>query len=125
MHYINVVWKEKVIIIGQSSQTRLMSPEMLLTVSLKATLWFDHETIYVLTNHGTGLDRRCKVCHRDTFGKVLDVSSEWMVKRQELSVFVERRVLATLRQPIELKVFLAYWAWALPLDTPAAKYPIR
>jgi hypothetical protein len=58
-----------------------MGPEMLLTISLKVTLWFDHETIYVPTNLGAGLNRRCKLCHCDTFGKVLTVQSEWMVKR--------------------------------------------
>jgi hypothetical protein len=54
---------------------------MLLTVSLKATLWFDHKTIYIPTNFGAGHDRRCKLCHGDTFGKILAIQSEWMVKR--------------------------------------------
>ena len=48
-----------------------------------------------------------------------------MVKREELSMFVERRILATLRQPNELQSCLAYWAWVLPVNTPAAEYPIH
>jgi hypothetical protein len=48
-----------------------------------------------------------------------------MVKREELSMLVERRKLATLLQPNELQCCLAYWAWELPMDTPGAEYPIR
>ena len=51
-------------------------------------------------------------------------SSEWMVKREELSMFVEQRILATLRQPNEHQRHLAYWAWELPVNTPATEYPI-
>jgi hypothetical protein len=47
-----------------------------------------------------------------------------MVKREELSMFVERRILLTVLQPNEHQSRLAYWARELPMDTPAAKYPI-
>ena len=39
---------------------------------------------------------------RYTFRKVLDVSSECMLNREELSMLVEQRILATLLQPNEL-----------------------
>jgi hypothetical protein len=47
-----------------------------------------------------------------------------MIKREKLSMFVERRILATLMQPNELQSCLAYWAWELLVNTPAAKYAI-
>ena len=47
-----------------------------------------------------------------------------MVKREELSMFVEQRILATLRQPNEQQRRLAYWAWELPVNTPAAENPL-
>jgi hypothetical protein len=47
-----------------------------------------------------------------------------MVKREELSMFVERRILATLPQPNELQSCLAYWAWELPMNTLAVEYLI-
>jgi hypothetical protein len=56
----------------------------------------------------------------DTFRKVLDVLSEWMVKREELTMFVERRILVTLLQPNEPQMLLVYWAWELPINTPGA-----
>jgi hypothetical protein len=103
-----------------------MSPYMLLTISHKTTfLVIDLESIYLSTNHGTDQHMWCRVCNYGTFGKVLDVSSECMVKREELSMFVERRKLATLPQPKELQCCLAYWAWELPVNTLAAEYPIR
>jgi hypothetical protein len=48
-----------------------------------------------------------------------------MVKRKELSMFVERRILVTLPQPNELQSCLAYWTWKLPVNIPATEYPIR
>jgi hypothetical protein len=48
-----------------------------------------------------------------------------MVKREELSMLVERQKLATLLQPNELQSCLAYRAWELPVDTPGAEYPIH
>jgi hypothetical protein len=48
-----------------------------------------------------------------------------MVKREELSMFVKRRILTTLLQPNELQSCLAYWAWELSMNTPGAEYPIR
>jgi hypothetical protein len=48
-----------------------------------------------------------------------------MVNREELSMFVEPRILATLLQPNEHQSYLAYWARELPVNTPAAEYPIR
>jgi hypothetical protein len=47
-----------------------------------------------------------------------------MLKREELSMFIERRILATLLQPNEQQSCLAYWAWELPVNTPGAEYPI-
>jgi hypothetical protein len=46
-------------------------------------------------------------------------------KREELSMFVERTILATLLQPNELQSCLAYWAWELPVNIPGTEYPIR
>jgi hypothetical protein len=43
------------------------------------------------TSHNMGL----RVCHYNTFGKVLDVFSKWVVKGEELSMLAERRKLAT------------------------------
>jgi hypothetical protein len=97
---------------------------MVLAISHKATFWIDHEIIYLLTDHGSTLHRRCKICHHDTFSEVLLVSSECMVMREELPMFVERRILATLLQPNEPKTFLVYWAWEPPVNIPGAEYPI-
>jgi hypothetical protein len=47
-----------------------------------------------------------------------------MVKREALSIFVERRILATLPQPNELQSYLAYWTWEPPVNIPAVEYPI-
>jgi hypothetical protein len=66
----------------------------------------------------------CRVCHFDTFRKVLDVLSEWMVKREELAMSAKRRIFATLLQPNEPHTFLTYWAWELPKNTPGTEYPI-
>ena len=45
-----------------------------------------------------------------------------MVNREELSVLVERRILATYRQPDEPHSCLAYWARELPVHTLATEY---
>src|SRR6185369_5318591 len=68
---------------------------------------------------------RGKVQHFNTFREVLLIASEWMVKREELSMFVERRIFSTLSQPYEHQSCLAYWARELSVNTPAAEYPIR
>jgi hypothetical protein len=43
-----------------------------------------------------------------------------MVKREELPMFVESNILATLLQPNEPKTILAYRTWELPVNTPCA-----
>jgi hypothetical protein len=48
-----------------------------------------------------------------------------MVLRQELMMFVKRRVLATLLQPGEHHRILAYWARELPVNTSPTEYAIR
>ena len=98
----------------------LCEGHMLLTISHKTTFFIGHESIYLSMNLGTSLQVRSRVRHFDTFRKALDIFSEWMVKREELTMFVERRILATLLQPYEPHNFLAYWAWELPLNTPDA-----
>jgi hypothetical protein len=62
---------------------------MLLTISHKTTILVGHESIYLSMNLGTSPQVWFRVCHFDTFRKALDVSSEWMVKREELMMFVE------------------------------------
>jgi hypothetical protein len=111
------VAEKKVIEIGEPGQAGLMSPH----ISLKTTSFDGHESIYLSMNLGTTLDVRFRVSHCDTFHKVLDVLSEWMVRREELTMLVERRILATLLQPNEPHCFLAYWAWELPVNTPGAE----
>ena len=117
------MWKAKVIKIGKPLQSWLMSPHMFHTIAHKAIfvwiiflwinilsftlLWIiflrrDHESIYMSMNLATSHLLRCRVGHRDTFHEVLGVFSEWMVKREELPMLVERRELATLLQPNEL-----------------------
>jgi hypothetical protein len=44
---------------------------------------------------------------------------KWMVSREELSMFVERRILTPFPQPNELQRCLTYWAWELSVSTPA------
>jgi hypothetical protein len=112
------MWKEKFIKIGKPLQSRLMSPNMFHTIAHKVIflwiiflsftlLWIiflrlDHESIYLSMNLGTSHLLRFRVGHRDTFHEVCGVFSECMVKREELSMLVERRELATLLQPNEL-----------------------
>jgi hypothetical protein len=73
---------------------------MVLAVSHEATTcFFLYESIYPSMNLGTGHHLRCRLCHYDTFHKVHGVLHEWMVGREELTMFVERRILATLLEP--------------------------
>jgi hypothetical protein len=73
---------------------------MFLTIPRKTIVSFiELESIYLSMNLSTGQHPGWRVCHHDTFGEVLGVLSERMVKRQELSMLVERRILATLLQP--------------------------
>jgi hypothetical protein len=75
---------------------------MFLTIPRKTTVSFiELESIYLSMNLSTGHHPWWRICHHDTFDEVLDVLSERMVKRQELSMSVERRILATLLQPDE------------------------
>jgi hypothetical protein len=84
---------------------------MFLTISCKTTFFFiPLESIYLSMNLGTGHHLQWRIYHYDTFHEVLDVLSERMVKREELSMFVERRILATHLQPDEPQSCLAYWA---------------
>jgi hypothetical protein len=62
---------------------------MFLTISHKTTSFDGHKSIYLSMNLGTTLDVWFWVSHYDTFRKVLDVLSEWMVKREELTMLVE------------------------------------
>jgi hypothetical protein len=48
-----------------------------------------------------------------------------MVLRQELTMFVKQRVLATLIQPGEHHRFHTYWARELPMNTLPIEYAIR
>jgi hypothetical protein len=57
----------------------------------------------------------------NTFREVLFISSQFMVLGQELMMFVERRILATLGQPGEHHICLACWARELPMNTPRAE----
>jgi hypothetical protein len=98
---------------------------MLLTISHKTTFLIDHESIYLFMNHSTSHHMGLRVYHYDTFGKVLNVSSKWVVKGEELSMLVERRKLATFLQPNESQTFLTYWAWELPMNTPDVEYLVR
>jgi hypothetical protein len=91
------MWEKEVIKIGEPRQLRLMSAHVFLTIPHKTTIFLiGHKSIYLSINLGTSHHLRWRVFHYDTFHKVLDVLSEWMVKREELTMFVERRILATL-----------------------------
>jgi hypothetical protein len=99
-----------------------MSPLVFLTISNKTTfLFIIFESLYLSMDLGTGHYLRCRVGDLNPFPKVLDVSSEWMVKREELTMLVKRRKLATPLQPSEPHSCLAYWAWELPVNTPRAE----
>jgi hypothetical protein len=47
-----------------------------------------------------------------------------MVEREELTMFVERRILATLLEPNKPQLILANWTWVFSVNTPTAEYPI-
>ena len=68
---------------------------------------------------------RGRVQNFDTFREVLFIASEWMVKREELSMFIERIIFSTLPQPYEHQSCLAYWVRELSVNTSAAEYPIH
>jgi hypothetical protein len=68
-------------------------------------------------NLGTSDHLWCRVYHYDIFSKVLDVLSKWMLRREELTMFVEGRILATLLQQNEPHALLAYWAGKLAMNT--------
>jgi hypothetical protein len=91
------MWEKEVIKIGEPRQARLMSPHVFLTIPHKTTtFWIGHESICMSMNLSTSDHLRCRDCYYDTFSKVLDVLSEWMLKRKELMMFVEGQILATL-----------------------------
>jgi hypothetical protein len=56
-----------------------------------------------------------------TLDKERDCGSECMVRREKSSIFIERRIFATLLQPNEPKSFLANWACELTVNTPGAE----
>jgi len=67
-----------------------MSPHMLHTITHKTTSFGGHKSINLSTNLGTTLDVGFRVCHYDTFSKVLDIPSEWMASRKKLTMLVKR-----------------------------------
>jgi hypothetical protein len=84
------MWEKEVIKIGEPRQARLMSPHVFLTIPHKTiTFLIGHESIYLSMNLNTSHHMQWRVFHYDIFCKVLDVLSEWMVKREELMMFVE------------------------------------
>ena len=97
---------------------------MFLTISHKTTFGIFSESIYLSMNRGTRHYRRCEICNYDTFCEAPNVLPKWMVSREELSMFVERRILTPFPQPNEHQSCLTCWAWELSLSTPATKYPI-
>jgi hypothetical protein len=103
-----------------------MSPHVFGTISNKTTIYFiNFESLYLGKDLGTSHDVRNGVGDLNIFREVLFVLSEFMVLRQELTMFVERRILATLVQPGEHHSCLACWARELPMNTPRAEYAIR
>jgi hypothetical protein len=82
---------------------------MLLTISLEFVILFiENKSIYLSMNLGASIHARWRVRDFNTFHKVLGVFSERMLKREELTMFVERRKLATILQPEEPHMVLAY-----------------
>jgi hypothetical protein len=122
VHYIDVVWKKKVLVVGEPSQARYMSPHVVSTISFKTTLLIINlESLYLGKDVGRALILRDGAGDLNTFREVLFISSQFMVLRQELTMFVERRILATLGQPGEHHICLACWARELPVNTPRAE----
>ena len=68
---------------------------------------------------------QCGICNYDTFCEAPNVLPKRMVSMEELSMFVERRILTPFPQPNELQSYLTCWAWELSVSTPATEYPIR
>ena len=62
----------------------------------------DHESIYLSINLGTSHLLRCRVGHHDTFHEVLGVFSEWMVKREELSMLVSAHTTSSVPEGVSL-----------------------
>jgi hypothetical protein len=63
---------------------------MLLTISHETTSFFiGHESIYLSMDLGTSQHVRWGIYDNDTFHEVLDVLSECMIKREELSMFIK------------------------------------
>ena len=107
VHYINVMWHKKILIIGEPRQVRLMSPHIMLIIPFETINSFlGHESLYLIMNLSSE-HLRLRIYHYDTFPKVLNVMPEWMVNREELTVLVKRRILATLLEPDELHTILA------------------
>jgi hypothetical protein len=77
------------------SQTTTRRRILMTTMIISQMMTMDMD----LMNLGTGQHLGWRICHHDPFGEVLGVLSERMVKRQELSMLVECRILATLLQP--------------------------
>jgi hypothetical protein len=44
-----------------------------------------------------------------------------MIRREKLSMFIERRIFVVLLQSNESKSFLANWAWELTVNAPGAE----
>jgi hypothetical protein len=44
-----------------------------------------------------------------------------MIRREKLSMFIERRIFVALLQPNESKSFLANWAWELTVNAPGTE----
>ena len=106
MHDINVVSKEKIINIGKPPQARDLSPGMFFAISHKTTCIIDLESIYLSMKHDTRQHLWCRFCNYDTFREVLNVSSEWMVNRKELSMFVKRSIFAPFLNQMNCRVVL-------------------
>jgi len=95
---------------------------VVVTISNKTTVDFINlESLYLGKDLGRALNLRNGVGDLNTFREVLFISSQFMVLRQELTMFVERRILATLVQPGEHHICLACWARELPVNTPRAE----
>jgi hypothetical protein len=92
------------------------------TIPFKTTIIFiNFKSLYLGKDVGRALLPRDGVMYLNTFHEVLFILSQFMVLRQELMMFVERRILATLFQLGEHHIFLACWARELPMHTPHAE----
>jgi hypothetical protein len=99
-----------------------MSPLVFQTISNKTTFLFIlFESIYLSTDLGSGHNVRYRVSDLNPFPKVLDISSKWMFKKEELTMLVKQRKLVPPLQINEPHNTPAYWAWELSLNTPRAE----